>query len=244
MASTEPAAKKSLVLKLSEVMGEVERVPKSGRNEFHRYDYATEADIVAAVRGGLASRGVMLIPSITKCEWSERSTKSGVTKVATITVRFTFLDGESDQRIEFDGMGQGEDASDKAVYKAMTGAEKYALLKTFLIPTGDDPEADSKPSGRREAPRNTSQRTEAPKPPPPAPAAPAAPVETAEQKAHRARAGRIWKLAESRGCKPVEFPKWIEGVLGRRKESKEWDVDDMSRLEVAFSPEPPAGEPF
>ena len=56
--------KPSLTRKLADVMAAVERIPKNGRNEFHKYDYATEADIVAAIRGELASRGVMLIPSI------------------------------------------------------------------------------------------------------------------------------------------------------------------------------------
>ena len=36
--------------------------------------------------------------------------------------------------------GQGIDAGDKAPYKAMTGALKYALLQSFLLATGDDPE--------------------------------------------------------------------------------------------------------
>jgi hypothetical protein len=39
-------------------------------------------------------------------------------------------------------IGEGQDAGDKGPYKAMTGAQKYALMKTFMIPTGDDPEAD------------------------------------------------------------------------------------------------------
>jgi hypothetical protein len=43
-------------------------------------------------------------------------------------------------------VGEGQDAGDKAVYKAMTGALKYCLLKTFLIPTGDDPERDETPA--------------------------------------------------------------------------------------------------
>jgi hypothetical protein len=38
--------------------------------------------------------------------------------------------------------GQGLDSGDKAPYKAMTGALKYALLQSFLLATGDDPEAD------------------------------------------------------------------------------------------------------
>ena len=36
--------------------------------------------------------------------------------------------------------GEGADAGDKAPYKAMTGALKYALLQSFLLSTGDDPE--------------------------------------------------------------------------------------------------------
>ena len=37
----------ALAKKLAEVMAAVERVPKRGRNDFHKYDYATEADIAA-----------------------------------------------------------------------------------------------------------------------------------------------------------------------------------------------------
>jgi hypothetical protein len=32
---------------------------------------------------------------------------------------------------------------DKGIYKAITGANKYALLKPFLLETGDDPEVGS-----------------------------------------------------------------------------------------------------
>ena len=45
-------------------------------------------------------------------------------------------------------MGAGDDGADKGLYKAYTGAVKYFLMKTFLIPTGDDPEADTKADER------------------------------------------------------------------------------------------------
>jgi hypothetical protein len=38
---------------------------------------------------------------------------------------------------------QGWDANDKGVYKANTGAKKYALALTFLASTGDDAEDDN-----------------------------------------------------------------------------------------------------
>lgn len=135
-----------LIRALAEVMGEVDRVPKSGRNEFHRYDYATEADIVDAVRGGLAARGIMLVPDVESATYRDVTTKGGTQQVITLTVRFTFYGhGET---LSFRIVSEGADALDKAAYKALTGALKYALLKAFLIPTGDDPEADggSKPA--------------------------------------------------------------------------------------------------
>ena len=39
--------------------------------------------------------------------------------------------------------GEGLDRGDKAGYKAYTGAVKYFLANTFLVPTGDDPETES-----------------------------------------------------------------------------------------------------
>ena len=39
--------------------------------------------------------------------------------------------------------GSGQDAGDKGIFKAISGAQKYALMKAFMIPTGDDPEQDA-----------------------------------------------------------------------------------------------------
>lgn len=136
---------RSLVTKLAEVMGEVERIAKNGRNINHNYDYATEADITAAVREHMSKRHLMLMPNVEKTEWETLgATKSGAPrKLCTLTVKFTLVDGDSGEERSFIILGQGEDTGDKATYKAMTGALKYALLKLFMIPTGDDPENDS-----------------------------------------------------------------------------------------------------
>src|ERR1700704_1155906 len=66
-AMKEEPPKRSLVRKLAEVMGAVERVAKMGRNDYHKYDYVTEADLADAVRGELAKRQVFIFPSIKKC---------------------------------------------------------------------------------------------------------------------------------------------------------------------------------
>jgi hypothetical protein len=144
---SETTEKRTLVKKLAEVMGEVERVAKNGRNTSQNYDYATEADIAAAVRGGLSRRSVMMLPSVEKTELSTITTKhGGLLRLCTLTVRFTLEDGDSGETRSIVAIGEGTDTGDKASYKAMTGAEKYALMKLFLIPTGDDPEKDEDPA--------------------------------------------------------------------------------------------------
>lgn len=133
------AAMRKLVQKLAAVMAAVERIPKRGRNDFHKYDYATEADIAATVRAELAARGVMLIPAIVGESRHSVGDKGSVLTV--LEMEMEFLDGETGESIKKPWRGYGTDKEDKGGYKAMTGGEKYFLLKTFLMPTGDDPEA-------------------------------------------------------------------------------------------------------
>jgi hypothetical protein len=133
---------RSLVAKLAEVMKAVERIPKRGRNDFHKYDYATEADIAATVRKELADRSVMLIPAIVGEARHPVGEKGSVLTV--LEMEMEFLDGETGESLKKPWRGYGTDKEDKGGYKAMTGGEKYFLLKTFLMPTGDDPEREDK----------------------------------------------------------------------------------------------------
>lgn len=136
--------KPSLYAKLAEVMREIGYVEKRGFNDFHKYAYVTEADLVDAVRAKLAERNVVVIPSLSGID--ERGVTNAKGKASTITtarVAFTFCDGDSGQTHTAEWAGAGDDPADKGLYKAYTGAVKYFLMKSFLIPTGDDPEADS-----------------------------------------------------------------------------------------------------
>lgn len=157
---------RSLFRKLSEVMAAVTHVSKTGHNKFHNYDYATEADIVASVRKAMAERHLVLVHDTEKVEVKDLARKNGTERLATLTVRFTVHDGDSGESMSFHVLGEGTDSGDKATYKALTGAVKYALLKLFLIPTGDDPEKDDdappQRQGKREAPRQATPRESSP----------------------------------------------------------------------------------
>lgn len=59
-----------------------------------------------------------------------------------IIYRFVNIDNPNEY-IEIKSYGDGIDSGDKATGKAMTYADKYALLKAYKISTGDDPDAEA-----------------------------------------------------------------------------------------------------
>lgn len=136
--------KKTLTSKLVEVMRQVKYIKKTGYNEFNRYKYATEAEVSEKVREVLAEQNVILIPSMKSHSVREHTNRKGhIEYIVTVEVEFTFIDGDTGESISFTVFGEGQDPGDKATYKAFTGAQKYALMKAFIIPTEDDPEADN-----------------------------------------------------------------------------------------------------
>jgi hypothetical protein len=136
----------SLYGKLAAVTAAVKHVAKNGENAFHGYKYVTEGDLVDAIRGHLASLGVAYLFSVESAEVREVLDQGGKPAkggpVTTVKVSATFADDSGDQHKVY-GMGSGQDAGDKGLYKAITGAQKYLLMKTFLVATGDDPESDA-----------------------------------------------------------------------------------------------------
>lgn len=61
-----------------------------------------------------------------------------------VVYRFVNLD-KPDDYVEINTYGDGIDTGDKAPGKAMTYADKYALMKAYKISTGDDPDKDPSP---------------------------------------------------------------------------------------------------
>lgn len=137
-----------LAAKLAKILGDIGKVEKTGTNEHFKYKYLTESALVYAVRGRLAEAGVFVFTSVESQAVmivGEEGNKTGLT---TVTTRHTFVDGESGESFEVLSQGQGMDNGDKGGYKAVTGAMKYFLYKSFMIPTDDDPEADDKTDKR------------------------------------------------------------------------------------------------
>jgi len=83
-----------------------------------------------------------------------RPGRSEAERVARVIMSYSFEDVDTAEAVTIKVAGEGQDAGDKAPYKAMTGALKYALLQSFLLATGDDPEEErSRPTTQPEPSR-------------------------------------------------------------------------------------------
>lgn len=78
------------------------------------------------------------------------------------TYRFVNIDNPNEY-VETIVYGDGVDTGDKAPGKAMTYADKYALMKAYKLSTGDDPDKDASPEKGYRKVREVYQPTEAEK---------------------------------------------------------------------------------
>jgi hypothetical protein len=136
---------KSLVTKLSQIMGEIEEVPMKGFNAHHNYKYVMEPELFDAIRGKMAANHIMLIPSITGVE---RIPEKGL---VTISMNYRLMCGDTGEVIDIPWRAEGADASDKGINKATTAASKFLVAKMFLCVTDN---------GSGEAPDAENHRTE------------------------------------------------------------------------------------
>lgn len=150
---------------LHAVMQDVPYVQRTGVNAFHRYRYASEADLLEKLRPALIRHGLILIPSTREVLPPDEHGN------VNILVDYILLHKDGDiwpEKIKAPGCGNDRTKDgrigDKGLYKALTGANKYLLFKLFQIETGDDPERDD-----AEAPKLQQKPTQESASLPPAP---------------------------------------------------------------------------
>lgn len=137
-------APKGLWAKIGAVQQNVQVVAKLGLNDFHKYKYAYERDYIAEIKPLLGAEGLVIVQTVKNCAERDVQTSKGATENrATVTVAYTIRDTETGQGHTVTFVGQGQDATDKAIPKALTMANKYFLAKTFQVETSDDAENES-----------------------------------------------------------------------------------------------------
>ena len=144
--------------KMSAITAEIGVVEKNLNvkvNSNSSYKAVSERDVLDAVKpieqkyrvySYPANRKIVDRDVLTKeTEYNGTITRTNTLFMRVETVyRFVNID-KPDQFIETTVYGDGLDTGDKASGKAMTYADKYALMKAYKLSTGDDPDKEASP---------------------------------------------------------------------------------------------------
>ena len=126
---------KNLHQKMLEVMKAIVYLNKDDAVKYGTTSYRamSEEKVTTTVRAELVKQGIVVYPVNQSVE------KEGNITTTNTIYRMVNVDDPSDF-VELASSGQGADTQDKGVGKAMTYSFKYLLLRTFAIPTGEDPD--------------------------------------------------------------------------------------------------------
>ena len=144
--------------KMSAITAEIGVVEKNLNvkvNSNSSYKAVSERDVLDAVKPIEQKYRVYSYPAnrkIVDCDVLTKETEYNGTITRTNTLfmrvetvyRFVNID-KPDEFIETTVYGDGLDTGDKASGKAMTYADKYALMKAYKLSTGDDPDKEASP---------------------------------------------------------------------------------------------------
>lgn len=134
--------------KIAEIQGAIGGIEPDAEMEISgraaKYRYVSESKLLSAIRPLLAEHKVAAFVS-TDSQHTElvgitkKDGKPGTVQLSTVTMSITFADGESAETFTVFSQGAATDYGDKAVYKAITSANRYMWWKAMLIGTdGDD----------------------------------------------------------------------------------------------------------
>lgn len=123
--SEAPGIHKSMIA----VMRELKEISKDQKNQHFRYSFRGIDQVYNVLHPLLKKHGIFQLPTLV----SQDIQREGKTVTAVVVVDYRFV-AEDGSEVTTRVIGMGADTGDKATNKALSGAHKYALLQTFVIP--------------------------------------------------------------------------------------------------------------
>lgn len=126
--------------KILKIMDNIGPIIKDKTNEEKGFDYASLAAIIMKAREAMIKEKVIMIPLKVN-----QMVQRGNDVLIDMVYRFYDTEKGKDGNCDYFDVnipGEGCDKEGWAVYKALSGAYKYAITQTFAIPTLDDAEKD------------------------------------------------------------------------------------------------------
>lgn len=121
--------------KILGIMTEVQKLQKDGKVDFANTHYKalTEEKVTTIMREKLLKYKLVVFP--VEQNWSRQG------NISHVDVMYKMVNVENPEEwIPIASCGDGADTQDKGSGKAMTYAYKYMWLRTFALPTGEDPD--------------------------------------------------------------------------------------------------------
>ena len=143
-----------LFAKLLVAQSNAQTVEKAGRNQAQNYRYARAEDVIAEAQRALHEANLVGYMEPTGDPDEQAIESSGGTGglFVRLRARLVIVDPDDGARLTIPAFGTGVDyPGDKATYKALTGAAKYAYAAALGIPFGDDPEDEAVAKDRKPA---------------------------------------------------------------------------------------------
>lgn len=124
----------SIYEKILEIMKAVNHIQKDDTVSYKSTNYKalSEEKVTAIMREKMIEQKLIVFPV------KQDFRKDG--HISHVDVTYRIVDTETGDSIEVTSCGDGADTQDKGAGKAMTYAYKYMWLRTFAIPTGEDPD--------------------------------------------------------------------------------------------------------
>lgn len=121
--------------KILAIMQDVQYLAKDDHVEFGKTNYKalSEEKVTTIMRAELIKYNLIVYP------FQQAASREG--SITHVDTQYRMVNVENpDEFIEIASSGDGADSQDKGTGKAMTYAFKYMWLRTFALPTGEDPD--------------------------------------------------------------------------------------------------------
>jgi len=214
-----------LYQKLHSIMEAIPNIPKDKRNIKQNYDYASEEIIKRTIQPLLIEKKVLFSLSAESMQCDKKVNKSGNEELIThMLCNYKFIDIETGAVFEGSMYGSGYDATDKGTYKAITGAIKYILTSTFLIPTGDDSEDDgNEEKTKKKTSSKKSDKTDN---------APICDKCGKPMKIRSGKKGDFWGCTGYPDCRNTKQIGEVQPQKAQKKESDDGELDEEDNKQI------------
>lgn len=128
--------------KMINIMQQIGSIGKDTKNTMQGFMFRGIDDVYNSLHKIMGKEGVFTTSKILDRSREERQSKSGgILTFTVLRIAYTFhaSDGSS---VTTESEGEAMDSGDKSTGKAMSIADKYALLQAFKIPTKEDKDPD------------------------------------------------------------------------------------------------------